>query len=308
MRSAFIAAVFWGILGSASIAREIYVNNISGDDKLCGDMAVATTNINGPVRTINKALRLALAGDRVVLANTGQPYRESISLQGERHSSVRENAFVLQGNGAILDGSAPVPDDRWEYVEGDIFRFQPQLKAHQQLFLNGQSLAQNQQAAEQGPIQLKPLDWCLFDGWICFRTEAGKIPQQYSPSYAALQTGITLYQSHDVVIYDLIVQGFQLDGIQANECLGGRLIAVTSRANGRSGVCVAGGSRMEISDSALESNGVTELLLEDYPVVRLFDSRLSPDVPGDIQRRDAGRLYLDSQLLSAKALKEISRK
>jgi hypothetical protein len=308
MRPAFIAVTLLGIGSSVSIAREIYVNNISGDDKLCGDAAVATTNTNGPVRTINKALRLALAGDRVVLANTGQPYRESISLQGERHSSVRQRAFVLQGNGAILDGSAPVPDDLWEHVQGDVFRFQPPLKAHQQLLLNGQSLAQNFQASEQGPMQLKPLDWCLYDGWIYYRTEAGMIPQQYSPSYAALQTGITLYQSHDVVVYDLIVQGFQLDGIQANECLGGRLISVTSRANGRSGVCVAGGSRMEISDCLFESNGVCELLLEDYPVVRVFDCRLSPQVPGNIERRDAGRLYLDSQLLSARVPREISRK
>ena len=33
-----------------------------------------------------KALRIADRGDQIVIANTGQPYREGISLQGARHS------------------------------------------------------------------------------------------------------------------------------------------------------------------------------------------------------------------------------
>ncbi len=107
-------------------ARDIYVNNVEGDDRSTGDMQNNSTVKMGPVRTIAKALRLARPGDHVVLASTGQPYRESVSLSGMRLSGAGDDLpVVITGNGAVLDGSVPVPDDAWEHYLGDIFRFRP---------------------------------------------------------------------------------------------------------------------------------------------------------------------------------------
>ncbi|MEX0713437.1 MAG: hypothetical protein WD278_13865 [Pirellulales bacterium] len=49
-----------------------------------------------------------------------------------------------------------------------------------------------------------------------------------------MQTGITLYHMHDVAVVDLIVQGFQLDGINAHDGVRScYLSGITCRGNGR---------------------------------------------------------------------------
>ena len=88
------------------------------------------------MRTIAAALRTADSGDHIILAETEQPYRESISLVGRRHGGSTENPFVLEGNGAVLDGSADVPAAAWEHHEENVFRFRPPRMGPQQLFLD----------------------------------------------------------------------------------------------------------------------------------------------------------------------------
>ena len=95
------------LLWSPAMGREIFVNNAMGDDRFSGQQARDGAGLGGPVRTLAKALRLARAGDTIVLAKTDAPYRESISLVGSRYSGTSQQPFVIQGNGAILDGSTP---------------------------------------------------------------------------------------------------------------------------------------------------------------------------------------------------------
>ena len=74
---------------------------------------------------LTRALDVARKGDRIILVNTGEPYRESVTLQGGRHSGYPDAPFEIVGNGAVLDGVQPVPVDAWTIVEGNLFRFQP---------------------------------------------------------------------------------------------------------------------------------------------------------------------------------------
>ena len=122
---------------TASWARDIYVNNSLGDDRNDGSAAVVAGVRIGPYRTLSRALAATHTGDRVHVANTGEPYRESITLQGARQSGFPDAPFELVGNGAMLDGSQPVPPDAWSYVEGNLFRFRPPKTAFQMLYLDG---------------------------------------------------------------------------------------------------------------------------------------------------------------------------
>jgi len=112
---------------STAAGRDIYVNNLAGDDTFTGHKphGVARADRSGPVRSIDKALRLAQQGDRIVVANSGAPYRESVSLVGSRRSGYSFKPFVIEGSGSILDGSAAVPPGSWENYEGPVFRFRP---------------------------------------------------------------------------------------------------------------------------------------------------------------------------------------
>ena len=84
--TAALAAGLCCLAASSVLARDIYVNNIIGDDRSGGSAAEARGAAGGPCRSIAKALRIAQPSDWIIVANTGQPYREGITLQGARHS------------------------------------------------------------------------------------------------------------------------------------------------------------------------------------------------------------------------------
>jgi len=299
MRKTWLAIVLTAALllfASAAAARNIYVNNVAGNDKSSGSQPGGATVGAGPVQTITKALRLAQSGDRIVLAATGQPYRESISLVGSRHSGTPAEPMVIEGHGATLDGSAPVPPVAWEYYRGPVYRFQPPHVAYQQLFLGDRPVARvpvNKPAAE--PPKLDPLQWSLHGAYVYFAVEPGKFPEDYPLSYADQQVGITLYDVQWVVIQDLTVRGFQLDGTSAfNSARAVQLARVTCRANGRSGVAVGGASIVDLDSCVLGGNGQAQLLTLPWSETVVKRSQLLSDTaPARFDR--GGKLEIDGK-------------
>ena len=228
-----------------AVGRDIHVNNLSGDDGFTGHYLRNLPDRSGPVRSIAKALRLAGGGDRIVLAKTEQPYRESISLVGKRHGGILDRRFVIEGSGAILDGSAAVRPDAWEHYLGAVFRFRPRRAGHQQLFIDDRPVVRVAvDPSAKDPPELEPLQWCLHGGCVFFCVEPGKLPRDYNLSSAQRPTGITLFHVRGVEIANLTVQGFQIDGISAyNSAREIHIWGVTSRGNGRSGSRWAGPRR-----------------------------------------------------------------
>ena len=295
-------AVMIAVPFSPAAGREIYVNNLAGDDTFTGDQPRTTVDRGGPVRSITKALRLADRGDRIVVANTGEPYRESISLVGSRHSGFSFKPLVIEGNGAILDGSAPVPASSWENYQGPVFRFRPARLEHQQLFLDDRPATQVVVShLAGGPPELEPLEWCLSGGHIYFCVEWTRLPEDYALTYTGQQVGITLFHVEHVVIVDLTVQGFQLDGINAHNSA--RQIAidgVTCRGNGRAGIVVGGASLVDIGNSLIGDNGQAQLLTQKWSQTHVHDSELLPNTAPAVVNR-GGRVYIDGQPLEAGA-------
>ena len=274
-------------------AREIFVDNTAGDDLSTGQQSRNTSDQTGPVRTIAKALWLAGNGDQIVLAKTNTPYRESITLAGSRHSGMSGQPFAIKGNGAILDGSVPVPPDAWEHFRGAVFRFRPSQMGYQQLFLDDRPAVRVFAGRSAGGVpQLEPCQWCSADGMIYFCVEKTKLPADYKLSYACGQTGVTLYHVDYVVLSDLIVQGYQIDGIgAANSARHVSLVAMKCRGNGRSGVSVGGASLVDLDVCLLGNNGQAQLLTLPYSETHVRNSNLLPNTaPGWVDQ--GGRVYL----------------
>jgi hypothetical protein len=265
-RPLWVAICLCALLARAAVARDIYVNNTAGSDALDGSTPVAVAAENGPVRTIARALAIAHGGDRIMLAATSEPYRECVTLQGGQHSGVAPAPLELVGNGAVLDGTRPIPPGIWEHVRGNIFRFSPPRMAYQLLYRDGKPATRH--AADAGATelpQLQPLEWCLFDRHVYFRVEDGKVPEDYELSHTALQTGITLYDVHDVVLRDLVIQGFQLDGVNAHDGVtSAQLTGLTSRGNGRAGISIGGASRVRIEACLVGNNGAAQVRTEGF--------------------------------------------
>ncbi|GIW92590.1 MAG: hypothetical protein KatS3mg110_0631 [Pirellulaceae bacterium] len=282
-------------------ARDIYVNNESGDDRNDG---LAQTNVapgRGPFRTIRRALAAARAGDHIHVAATGTPYHESITLQAGRHSGVASRPFVLEGNGAILDGSQPVPPDAWEGVGPSLFRFRSETKSTHVLFLDGIPATRRRVPPGSGaPPELQPLEWCLFDGHVYFRTEPGKLPWAYNLSHTVLPVGITLYEVRHAIVRDFVVQGFALDGVNAHDGVTSvSLVGLTCRGNGRSGVSVGGASRVVIEACLLGDNAEAQLRTEGFSHTRLVNCDLIDHPAAPAIDRQGGEVIQEMRTVRA---------
>lgn len=288
MRRLLSVALLVCLLPSVAVGRDWYVNNVAGDDRKDGLNPTSLSANSGPVRTIAKALRHAGKMDRIILANTGEPYRESISIGGQ-HGGIELAPFTIIGNGAILDGSAPVPTDGWEHFRGETFQFQPpRLSAAQQLFLDGRPLVKGPGPAADGRLpELQPLQWRYFDRHIQFRPEAGKLPHQYNLSMAVLPVGITIYQAVHVDIQDLTVQGFQLDGINAHDSVfASRLVGITARGNGRSGISIGGASQVLLEACLVGNNGHAQVRTEGWSHTLLVNCNLLENTAPALVKED----------------------
>ncbi|MBN2296510.1 MAG: right-handed parallel beta-helix repeat-containing protein [Pirellulales bacterium] len=279
-----------------SFARNVYVDNVGGDDGATGEYVDSTAERSGPVKTLAKALRLAARGDRIVLKKNQQPYREPISLSSGRHSGSPTMPFMIVGNGAIIDGTTTVPERLWEHFKDDVYRFRPSRLRYQQLLLDGKPLIKVPASpAANNPPKLKLLEWCLFHGHIYFAAEKSKRPEDYKLTYSKEQTGITLAHISHVKIIDLTVQGFGIDGINAATDAQDVILArVTSRGNGRSGISVGGASSVTIEQCLVGDNGNAQLQTFDNSQTRIYDSQFLPkSAPAWIDR--GGRVYIDGE-------------
>lgn len=291
MRSRYlvILAAFW-VSVSCGWARDLHVDNVMGDDRNDGSAPEVLGERVGPFRTITRALSAVRKGDRVILANKGEAYRESITLQGGRSSGLHMAPFELIGNGAVLDGTVSVPAFAWTHYRGNIFRFHPLKTSFQILYHDGKPAQRRRVTSSEGIEDLEPLEWCLFERHIYFRVEEGRLPQSYELTYTGLPVGITLYEVHNVVIRDLVIQGFQLDGVNAHDGVQEAVLTgLNCRGNGRSGISVGGASQVVIQACLVGNNGEAQVRTEGASQTHIVACDLLDNTAPKIVR-DGGRV------------------
>jgi hypothetical protein len=260
--SALIASfILTSIIGNAAshhaVARDLYVNNDSGSDSHSG-------------------ISVAKKGDSIHIANTGVPYQESVSIQNSRNSGLVGKSFRIIGNGATLDGRKKISYDQWTAVGNQIFEFKPPRTSFFILYIDNRPATQIDVPAGASKLpQLEELQWCLFKRKVYFKPANRRLPDAFDVSYTHAQVGITLIDCQHIVIENLIIQGFQLDGINVHDnVFDAQLLEITSRGNGRSGISVGGASRVQIEACLLGNNGAAQLRTEGHSVTTLKNSDL----------------------------------
>jgi hypothetical protein len=290
---------------SAGFARELYVSNELGDDIGNGLSPTFLENGDRPVRTIRRAIALAVRGDRIIIANTGKPYRECLSLSAPYAGGVAVAPMHIEGNGATLDGSRPIPARAWVHYKGEVYRYRPMKLTYPMLFQDGRPVERVQAdpvAAE--PPALVPGQWCSYRGDVYFSIEVGKTIQDYELFEAGHDVGITIYRCEHLIISDLVIQGYRLDGINANEgVFNTLLLGITCRGNGRSGLFVGGASRVEVRATVLGDNGQSkesgnsaQMIAEDYSRTLLDDCELLDNTAPAMQRGQHARVEEKAQV------------
>ncbi|HEY1065182.1 MAG TPA: right-handed parallel beta-helix repeat-containing protein [Pirellulales bacterium] len=299
IRRTLLAAGWLWLAVSSADARDIFVNNTAGDDAATGHDPTTIEASRGPVRSIGRALVLAYPADRIVLAKTDQPYRESITFSGPKHTGFFSSPVILDGGDAILDGAKRIDPFDWESYEGDVFRYLPSPMTYVPLSLQGRPLVEVRPAGgatATTPRELKPREWCRYDRHIYFRVDKGTNIGDYELSIPGSDVGITLYKVQHVVIANLVVQNFRLDGINvadARDCL---LVNVVGRGNGRSGIAITGPSQAIVEGCRLGANGAAQLYLSGWSTTEAVESTLFPsELAPALYRGPHVKLKLDDE-------------
>lgn len=297
-RPAILLVWLCGLLGgglpsqTAVVQADIwYVDNETGQDTNSGRTETVGPLAAGPFRTISRALAAAHQGDTIVLAKNDTPYRETITLAGRRNSGFDGQPFRIIGNGATLSGTQEILPEQWRFVQDSIYECRPADAAYQQVYL-GARPATFQSVSGARLSQLEPLAWTLIDGRLYFRTDNDNLPSAYDLHCAKLQTGVTLYHVTGASIENLIVQGFWQDGINAHDNVRQtKLIGVTARGNGRSGVSVGGSSRLDVVSSLVGDNHWHQVRAEGVAQLRLLGSNVLENGQSEAQyQQDQGRI------------------
>ena len=296
-RSATCVSFALLLFASSASAKEWFVNNTGGSDDNSG------VSERRPFKTIAKALKVSEQGDRIILANSGEPYRETIRLAGKNKSGTGTQPFMVIGNGAVLDGRKDVSSDQWEHFEGNVFRFRPERMSNQLLYRDDRPAPKvSVKTRDEIKTALTAGKWTSFKGWIYFCVDPSVDPINYDLSYCNLTVGVSLYRVDNVVVKDLVVQGFQLDGLSCHDLTRNVVFnGLNSRGNGRSGVHVGGASRLVIEDCLVGDNGGAQVRTEGYCKVDIKQSNLlESEVYGDPIVVEGGRVTVDGKKVEKK--------
>jgi hypothetical protein len=96
-------------------------------------------------------------------------------------------------------------------------------------------------------------------GFVYFRVEPRRYVNQYEIESPALDIGLGLHNVRNVVVRNLTIEQFRLDGVHVSgNCRNIRLKNVRSTGNGRYGLTVTGTSQVQASALDLAGNRVGE--------------------------------------------------
>lgn len=271
------------VFASPCAARDIFVDNRLGSDVFDGRAEQIVNESTGPVKTLERAMEIAGPRDRVILRNNELPYYDSLHLSGQRHSGVPEFEFTIVGNGVVLDGSRPVPPYAWREAGRNLWRFTPWRKGHYLLLLDGRPTPEFHVSVGAAMLpEIPPGHWCAWRGSIYFRSSPGESPQAKSFRYAADGVGLGLFAVENVIIRDLTVRHFRVDGVNVHDlCRNVVLENVAANSNGRAGLFVGGSSSVTVRRCELIGNRRDDLLLSRLGLARLEETVLGnqPTLP-----------------------------
>lgn len=253
-------------IGSPVAAKVIYVDNRTGNDVNDGTAAEVTGGRTGPVRSLERARVLVGPGDTVEIASNGDayPYYGSLRLIGGRCSGAPGEPVLVNGNGAVLDGSEPVEPTAWVPLGGGLWRLETLPKGWYGLVRGAEPVPEVPAPAGSAEPSPPPGRWAAWRGAVYYHALPDEIPANEPYRLATREAGLFFYGVRHVVVRDLTVRHFRLDGVSAHDQAYGVVLQnVVSESNGRSGLFIGGGAGLTVVGGAVRNNREASLLLHE---------------------------------------------
>jgi hypothetical protein len=279
-----VVAVWFGV-GAAACGRDIYVDNAAGDDRYDGGSRTAQYGRRGALRSLQRATTIARPGDRILVLNTGMSLRESVAIDGRRQPGGTPGyPIVIEGNGAVLDGTIPVePGDGNAFGFG-LFRLDDvggPTHARDWLFVNGTPAPRGRDGSSTARPQLAVGQFAVWQGWFAFRAEPGKTLADYRFAFSKRDCGVAVYRSGYWKIRDLTIRGFRGEGVQVRgPCTEIAFERCRFEFNGHAGAAVGNLASPTFADCHATHNGRVGVVVNNHARLKLERVKLS-DNPKD---------------------------
>lgn len=205
-----------------------HVDNAAGNDANDGRSEKAA------FATIGRALKAARTSDSIVLANTGTPYREAITLRGL--GGTPAEPFVIEGNGAVVTGLRPLPAAGWKQAGEGVWLYAIEKKPYGNPFIvqAGRRLPQAKSAEA-----IEPGQFFWDEQGVRFRPEAGKGIGDYALEATQLDSGVALAGASYVVCRNVVSEFHSNDGFNIHgDCRGVAFENIVARHNGDDGFSI----------------------------------------------------------------------
>lgn len=259
------------------LAKVIFVDNRIGDELNDGSAPTITGLRTGPVRSFTRARLLMGPGDIIEIANTGTPYYDSLRLVGGRASGVPSQPVTINGNGATFDGSDPVDPFAWQSLGEGLWRLDPLRKGYYRLVRDTDDVPEVPATGDALPA-LPPGHWAAWKGSIYYQILPDEIPSLEPFRIASREAGIFLYGVHNVVVRDLRLRYYHLDGVNVHDQVYDAAIQnVVAEDNGRAGIFVGGSSQIIIRGGEASGNREASVLLREKAKANLQDVKLDAE-------------------------------
>jgi hypothetical protein len=244
---------------SATPARDIFVDNSTGDDRFRGEALLVTAG-RGPVRTLQKAVRIAKPGDRIVVAPTGVAFQEEVVINGVgRESPTADFPIVIEGNGAVLDGLVPIDPLFARHLGGGLYLFETTLgptHTSDVLFVDGVPAPRGAGRWASGMPMLNPGEFAVWNGRMCYQAAPNDYLDRHTFAVSRLNVGMTIYRSNHWIIRNLHFRGYRLDGVRLHGPAQGLVFQYCKFLdNGRAGFAAYGLAEAGVQDSESLGNG-----------------------------------------------------
>jgi hypothetical protein len=273
---------------------DLYVDNRDGDNIFDGRSEHQVEQFSGPVKTIRRALEKVRLGDAIHIANYGTPYYESLEIVGARF----QGGFRIEGNGAVVSGVKVVPFAAWKPLGDGVWKFTPRRKAFYQLVSGDRAVPEFTRAAGATTLPAIPAgQWAGWRGSIYYHVLPAQpgAPDDAPLAFAAEEVGITLLDVDDVVIHNLELRHFRLDGINAHDrCRNIILDQVKLIENGRAGLAVGGTSLVGIKDSEVSGNRVAQVLNTEFAQTEIVSTKIT-STAGIPIRKTGGHVLVEGE-------------
>jgi hypothetical protein len=266
------------VAGPALGQKTIYVDNRNGNDAAAGLAAKYSGRNQGPVQTVQTALRRVPNGGRIVLLPTAAPYAEPFVIDGGSRGTAHQ-PLVIEGNGNLLIGEVPIDPEDWQPFTRSVVRH-PHPMTSMTRFLAG---------AETIPIALVPQPNDLpaehltfHDGQVYFCPRPGARIEDYDLRRTSPPAAIMINRASHIVLRHFRIRGYRIDGIQVKGPADDiRIEDCVVEGASRAGLSVSTNSRVAVTNVSFVGNRKVGVLVDNVANVVLDRVAVADSVEHD---------------------------